>query len=208
MVYLFTNVIGSFVLDDKLKIVKSHLFKNLEEYNNREKTKELPPEKLAQVLAIFKDKKYFSEFRKKNLQLTKQAITSSVNEDQLIIQTIANIGELDKVTNLLTKRLREWYSLYLPELSKRISNNDTFVELIISKSKTELMKELKLTQSMGASLAKTDLDEMTNLAQEIHRLSNLRERHETYLEKVMKKYCPNLVALAGVTIGAQLIELG
>lgn len=218
MIYVFSNIIGSFVLDEKMKIIDSVLFKNIEDYQNKEKTeqklankhkvKEVPKEKLLAVLSIFKDKKYFSAFHQQNMDLTKQALKSSVNEDYLIIQAIANVTELDKVTNLLTKRLREWYSLYFPELSKRISHNDAFVELIVSKSKTELMKELKLEQSMGSELAKMHLEEINNLAEETHRLYNLREMHEAYLEKVMKKYCPNLLELAGVGIGAKLIELG
>ena len=218
MNYIFTNIIGSFVLDEELKIVDSLLFKDIKEYYNKDKAEKrlqsehknlqfLPDKKVPKVLLLFKDKKYFKEFYQRNLELTKQAVTSSVNEDQLIVQTIANIGDLERITNLLTKRLREWYSLYFPELSVRISHNNAYVELIVSKTKKELMEELQLEKSMGAELPKIDLDEIMHLAEEIHKLYHLREKHEKYLEGVMKKYCPNVLALAGVTIGAKLIEL-
>lgn len=218
MVYTFTNIIGSFVLDENMKIIDSILFKSIEDYQSKEKTeqklinkykaKEIPKEKLLAALNNFKDKEYFSKFYQQNLALTKQALKASVNEDQLIIQTIANVTELERITNLLTKRLREWYSLYFPELSRKIAHNDAFVELIISKSKTELMKELKLEQSIGSELAERHLEEINHLAEGVHQLYHLREKHEAYLEKVMEKYCPNLLELAGVNLGAKLLELG
>ena len=69
---------------------------------------------LYNILLFFKDKKYFSQFYNKNLEITKSSIKDSVNNDALIIQTISSIEEIDKTINLLTKRLREWYALYNP----------------------------------------------------------------------------------------------
>ena len=87
-------------------------------------------------------KKYFPDFYQKNLELTKLAIKKSVSEDNFIIQAIANINELDKASNLLTKRLREWYGLYFPELEQKISSPEKLVELILTKERKELLKEL------------------------------------------------------------------
>ena len=61
---------------------------------------------------------------------------------------------------------------------------------------------------MGGSLDKKDVEQMLVMAKEIERLVELRVSHEKYLEKIMKKYCPNLLELAGVTIGAKLLEIG
>ncbi|MBU0457087.1 MAG: hypothetical protein ABH824_01985 [Nanoarchaeota archaeon] len=218
MKYLFTNIIGSFVLDGKLKIVDSTLFKNVEEHKNKEKSEkqlkqkhkaeQLPNEKLHQALLLFKDKQYHQEFYKKNLQLTKQSIKESVNEDNLIVQAISNINELDKINNILTKRLREWYSLYLPELSEEIQSHEKYVELVATKTKEELMKEIGTKETMGADLDKPYVDEMILLAKQIINNYQLRKEHEKYLELIMKRYCPNLLELAGITIGAKLMELG
>jgi len=215
---MFTNIIGSFILDDKLKVIDSVMFKNVDEYNNKEKIEsklkkkhspeQLPKEKLQKVLELFKDKQYFHEFYEKNIKLTKQAIKQSVSEDWLIIQAIANINELDKVINILSKRLREWYALYFPEFGEMIQSHEKFTELILEKSRTDLMKELNLKSTMGADLGKVHVDEIKLLAKEIKNQFQLRDKHETYLKKVMEKYCPNLLELAGTTIGAKLIELG
>ena len=218
MPYLFTNLIGSFVLDDHLKTIESIPFKNLQEYQNRKEAEsrlkkkyphlqDVPAEKLPQVLALFKDKKYFLQFYERNIELTQASIKNSVSEDVFIIQTIANIAELDKVCNLLSKRLREWYSWYAPEISEKITNHEQFVESILHKNKKELGAELKIGASMGADFEKVHVEEIMLLAKQVSQLYELRQQHEAYLEKIMKKYCPNLLELGGATIGAKLLEL-
>ncbi len=210
MNYTFTNILGAFILDEKLTAVDSVLFKDIKDYKHKEKSeaklqkkhnaRPLPKEKLPQVLLLFKDSKYYPEFYEKNLQLTKEALKHAVNEDNLIIQAIANINELDKLCNTLTKRLREWYSLYFPELSEDVENHEKYVELVLTQERGQ--------ETFGADLETPDVEEMKLLAERITSLYELRKQHEFYLQKVMIKYCPNLLELAGVTIGAKLIELG
>src|SRR3989338_6871259 len=71
--------------------------------------KPLPESKIQEIMILLRDPKYFASFHEANILLTKKQIKKSVNEDNLIIQTIANINELDKMSNLLSKRLREWH---------------------------------------------------------------------------------------------------
>ncbi len=196
MKYTFTNILGTFDTD-LIKLEKS-----------RKKLPAVPQDNLPKVLALFKDKRYFDDFYKNNLELTKNAVKESVSEDLLIIQTISNVNELDKIINILTKRLREWYALYFPEFEHKFTNNEKFAELILTKSKKELIKEFNLKDTMGADLDRLHLGEMQLLAKQISNLNLLRQEHENYLEKVMKKYCPNILELAGTTIGAKLVELG
>ena len=78
MPYIYSNVIGSFLIDDELNITKEECFKTLEDYKNKEKfekklakkcpkAKRLNKDQLTKVLEKFKDEKYFNEFYKKNL---------------------------------------------------------------------------------------------------------------------------------------------
>ncbi len=219
MTFIFTNIIGSFVVDDSLKIIDSIEFKDIKDYlNNKDKVhaelakkhkaQEMPKERIIEVLSLFKEEKYRKEFYTRNLALTKQAIKNSVQEDQLITQTIANVSELDRVSNILSKRLREWYSLYFPELVEEVTDQEKFAELIVGKSKEELIKEMKVQDGMGAELNELDVAEMLMLAKQITEIFALRKNHELYLENIMREYCPNILSLAGTTIGAKLLELG
>jgi len=60
---------------------------------------------------------------------------------------------------------------------------------------------------MGSDLKKLDVKEIFLLAHEVNSLFALRQKHEDYLEKKMKVFCPNIISIAGVPIGAKLLEL-
>ncbi len=219
MKYLYTNILGSFIFDNQFNLVEQIKFKSVKDYERQDKTeaklkkkyrdwKEIPEKKKDMITDFFRDRKYFSDFYQMNLKLTKQKIKRAVSPDMLIIQTISNVEELTKMANTLVKRLREWYSWYCPEFSNKIEDNLMFTELMLKKDKKTLLRDFKFTESMGADLKKEDVQEMNLLAKEVVNLFNLRKKHEEYLKRVMKSYCPNILELAGTNIGAKLIELG
>lgn len=198
MYYYFTNIVGTFVFDAKLQLLAK--FDTLEKAKKKYAAiKPVTKEQWPVLLAVFKDQQYYAGFREENFQLTKAAIKAAVFEDQFIIQAISNLNELDHVINILVKRLREWYGLYNPELEHEVTAHEKFVELVFT--------EKKAADSMGAELDKVHLDHLKLLAKEIQGLFALRQKHELYLQKVMTIYCPNILELAGATIGAKLIEL-
>ena len=217
---LSKTIIGHFVTKEGT-ILNSNSFSSLKDYNESKKSeaKLLKKHKKAKVATkkenvvlrqLLKDKKHFAKFRSQNILITKEQIKSSVNEDDLIVQTVNNMNELDTTGNTLAKRLREWFSLVLPELDKTISSHEKFAELVATKTKKELLKELDIkdSESMGANIKKEDLKEMKLLAQQITTLYQLRDTHELYIEKIMKEYCPNFHAIAGTNVGAKLFEHG
>lgn len=233
--YIHTNITGTYVFDANFKVIERIRFKDLpkdffewlepekrlvkrlksgklfyvgfkkEKLNGIKLTQD--PKKVEMIADYFK--KNVNEFFLPNLELTKKAIKESINQDLFIIHAISNIEEIDKSGNMLAKRLREWYGLYLPEFSRSLGDNEAFTKLILQKTKKDLLKEIKLkdTESMGADLDKKDLEPIFNLAKKIIELYDLRRQHEKYLETIMSKYCPNLQAVAGTTTGAKLLAL-
>ncbi len=145
----------------------------------------------------------------KNLLLSKQDIRKAVNRDVFIIQTTNSLQELDKAINLLAKRLREWYAYYLPEFISSIQSHEKLVELVLTKDRKTLLKEIRLAEeeTMGALLDKKDVQPMLDLATGIQQLVAAKEKELAYLEKLMKNVCPNVTAIAGVTIGAKLLAI-
>ncbi len=217
--YIFSNVVGTFVFNEHFSLLDKKLFKNSEQYDDGVKIEQeflskykniKKPERgeLENILAFFKKIEYFKGFYEGNLWLTKKAIKDSVREDLFIIQAISSIREVDKSINILIKRLREWYGWYNPEFENSIENQEKFVELVLKKSKKELLKEIKVSEKecMGAEFSKGELEPVLSLAKEVSELYDLRKKQESYLEKLMKKVCPNLLAITGTTIGAKLIE--
>ena len=217
--YLFSNILGVFVFDSQFSIVDEILFKEVDEYQNKEefikkisskhKNLEEPDEKSTQkILLYFNNPKYFNDFYAKNLELTKLDVKNSVNQDNLIIQSIKSIGEIDKAINLLVKRLREWYDLYNPEFSRATENHESFVEEILNNEKNELLKKINVdkSESIGADLSQEDIDMVNSLAHQMHDLYQLRKNNLNYISTLMDEYCPNIKAVCDVMVSASLIE--
>ncbi|MFH0867988.1 MAG: hypothetical protein V1831_01630 [Candidatus Woesearchaeota archaeon] len=216
--FIFSNIVGSFVFSENHKLMDGLLFKDIEQYKGREEYEGklmkkhgnlMVPEgkDLYNILMFFKDKKYFSQFYKKNLEITKNSVRESVNNDGLIIQTIGSIEEIDKSINLLTKRLREWYSLYNPEISNNIEDHEKFVSIILKNTKKQLLKDFGANEkeAMGAELKEKDVSAILILATQINNLYKLKTYYEDYLKGLEKETCPNFMEIAGVTIAAKLI---
>jgi nucleolar protein 56 len=215
--FIFTNILGSFVFSQNHKVIDGLLFKDSAQYENKEKYEEKLNQKhknlqvpggkdLANILLFFKTKKYFSEFYKKNLEITRNSVKGSVSDDLLIIQTINTIGEIEKSVNTLAKRLREWYSYYNPEASNRIRDHEKFCSSIVKKSKSQLLKDLNEKESMGADLKDKDVSAIILLAIQINNFYGLKAHYEKYLKELEAEVCPNFGTVAGPTIAAKLLE--
>jgi len=146
------------------------------------------------------------KLREKSIALAKKNIRESVSEDNFIIHSINNIDELVTITNSLTKRLRHWYAICLPEYSRLVTDNEAFVRLILTKNRKEQLQELKIKESMGVELSKKDLEPIINLASKISSLYELRDELTIYIEGVLSKYCKNTFVVAGGLMSARLIK--
>ena len=223
---LFSNCAGSFVFNNNYKLRDKILYKSNKEIieccRMIENNKETPIEKhlLKKYHAVKAEMDKFSNISKEmeefiplmhknSIIATKNKVKESVKEDLMIVQAICNVDEIDKTSNIMAKRLREWYSYYLPEFSDSMPDNEKFVEITIKKGKNDLLREMHLDSenSMGADLPKEDVDEMIELAKTIQEMYRLREKHTKYLERIMDRLCPNLTAIAGVFIGAKLFSI-
>lgn len=150
--------------------------------------------------------KSLKELREKCFLFTRKKVKESISEDNLIIHTVNNIEELVKVTNVLTKRLRGWTALYLPEMSKKVADNEGFIKLFLNNNRKQLIKELKIKNSMGKDLKKKDLAPMIALALRIKSIYKLMEELKEYLDKLTINYCKNMCAVAGSLMVGKLIK--
>jgi len=138
------------------------------------------------------------ELRKKNLERTKAKVKASVSKDQMIINAINNIEELEKSINVFAGRLREWFSLENPELEREVTDNERFIEIV-------LQNEV-ISSAMGSEFDPEDEQAMKALAAGAAALVQTKTFLLLYLEKSMQELCPNVLKLAGVTIGAKLLR--
>lgn len=136
--------------------------------------------------------------RKKNLELTKISVMNAFAKDILIIECFKSIDSLNKSLSILINSLREWYSFYFPELVNELKDNNDFVNKIFSAVKKD---------SFGMNFSKKDVESVKKLAESCRNLFSCVKYLESYLDFLVKELCPNLYALIGCKLSAQLIIL-
>lgn len=189
----FSNAKDSLSYDDSVEL--------------RENTDYTKISKALQSVAVAAklDSAYDSRVATESVKTTTRLIQESVTQDILLTQAIDAIDEINKAANLLSKRMREWYSLYFPEASKKIADHERFVKTIASKDKAQLMSEFNLADSIGADVDMKDVSEMLVMAQQISGMYDMKERYTEYVKKTVNKMCPNTSYYLSEMICARLI---
>ena len=136
---------------------------------------------------------------------------SSQEEDKLLIQAINSVDDIDESISKLVERIRDWYTIYFPEMDT-IGNNETYIKLIaLSEDREDIMENFKdqfsedIDYSSGADIEEDDLKMLKSFAESIYSLQKSRKELETYIDSKMEAIAPNLRDLLGATLGAKLI---
>lgn len=221
MSFIYTNIVGSFIFDKNLEMEKALLFRNIKEYFEKQQVKDvfkkeypnlkgLPKDKQILAMTRLRDKKLYNLFKDRNMELTRLELKKSTTTDTLIMQTIASMREIDRIVNIMSKRLREWVELTVPEVSKQIEDHSKLANYIADMNRDELLQvaNVKEEESIGSIFEEIDFKEIQFLAEEVSGIFELKASYEKYLEKLMKNYCPNLLEIAGANLGAKLLEVG
>ncbi|WP_409200424.1 NOP5/NOP56 family protein [Methanobrevibacter sp. DSM 116169] len=132
------------------------------------------------------------------------------SEDKYLIQAINSIDDIDESISKLIERIRDWYSLYFPELDI-VQNNETYIKLIAeNKTKKDIIenydnKNLNI-DDFDDDISKEDLDVLNSFASSIYSLQKSRREVINYINKKMNSLAPNLTDLLGSSLGAKLIS--
>ena len=136
---------------------------------------------------------------------------SSQEEDKLLIQAINSVDDIDESISKLVERIRDWYTIYFPEMDT-ISNNETYIKLIAeSENREDILENFKehfsedIEESTGADIEEADLKMLKSFAESIYSLQKSRRELEVYIDAKMESIAPNLRDLLGATLGAKLI---
>jgi nucleolar protein 56 len=134
-----------------------------------------------------------------SLSLTKEYVRkSSEKKDKLIVESVRALDEIDQVLNILSERLREWYSLYAPELDKKVSDNYAYAQKVYQGAAPK--------DSMGAHLEPKDDEAIREFAKRIIDLFEERKFLEGYITEETAKIAPNLTSLLGAVLSARLMS--
>ena len=156
------------------------------------------------------------------LDLSSSRVTEiSESPDLHIIQAINNLDETDKIINLLSSRIREWYGLHFPELDNLIDTisgyskivkagrrenltQNTYLEAGFPEEKAEMLSLLQ-KKSRGGQISDENLAIVQSISKQVLDLFELRQSLEKHIESQMELVAPNLSAILGSTVGARIL---
>ena len=163
-----------------------------------------------------------SKLREFAMQLSSSKVTEvSESPDLHIIQAINALDETDKMINLLSSRLREWYGLHFPELDNLIDTIAGYSKIVLSGRRDNLnqkvyadagfpdekieMLSLLQTKSRGGQISNENLAIVQSIAKQILELFELRATLERHIETQMNAIAPNLSGILGTSVGARIL---
>jgi nucleolar protein 56 len=155
-----------------------------------------------------------------------QVAEISTQHDLHIKQAVDTLNDVNKITNILATRLREWYGLHYPELTDKLVDDHVKFTQFVAKIGTRdkfnaelLQKEMELTptlaelisdkaaRSMGGLLDPFDIQTLQTLANRILDLYQLRQQLDDYISKTLDQVAPNLKAVIGSNVASLLIGI-
>lgn len=163
-----------------------------------------------------------AKLREFAMQLSSSRVTEiSESPDLHIIQAINALDETDKIINLLSSRLREWYGLHFPELDNLIDTIAGYSKIVCAGRRDDLnqkvysdagfpdekseMLSLLQEKSRGGQISNENLAIVQSLAKQILDLFELRATLEKHIEEQMKTIAPNLSGILGTSVGARIL---
>ena len=156
------------------------------------------------------------------LSLSSSRVTEiSESPDLHIIQAINTLDETDKMINLLSSRVREWYGLHFPELDNMIDTisgyskivmagkrenitQNTYLDAGFPEEKAEMLSLLQ-KKSRGGQISDENLAIVQNIAKQILDLFDLRQSLEKHIESQMQLIAPNVSVILGSAVGARVL---
>lgn len=155
---------------------------------------------------------YDSLLREVSLLLAKGELKEAMGrKDLLLMQAVEAIEDIDEALNLMMERLREWYSLHFPELSREVVDHKSYAKLIEAYGSREGFGGSEYGDlasiSGGVDMGDADLVVLKEYARRVGELYSFRDSLEGYLSDKMQALAPNTTALAGPLVGAKLISL-
>ncbi len=131
----------------------------------------------------------------------KTAISVTERRDKLIVQSVSALNDMDKILNLISERLREWYGLHYPEWKP--GDHQKYADAVAKFGNRENFENFKT--SMGMPLSEEDLEIIRKYAARLSDLYNMRSDLEKYLNKVVPIEMPNTSVLLGPLLAARLL---
>jgi nucleolar protein 56 len=146
----------------------------------------------------------FQELKKELMDETKERLKDSVYEEIILFQEYYTLNELNRSINKLTVKLTEWFSMYVPEITK-LESQEEIIKLISLKDKKSIIQELTDEGTIG-SKSSEGFDEALALTDTIKGLLDYKEKLEEKISSLTKSLAPNMCEVIEPLTAANLLS--
>ncbi len=155
----------------------------------------------------------------KFMSRAKRDVTQAIaSPDLVLVQVVAAIDDTNKISNLMSERLVEWYGLHFPEFKhadpikyaqvvlafERTHPDQAALAALVGEDAAQSLSG-KANRSMGVALSDDDLRAVRAQAGALLQLYGYRDYLNSYTDSLAARLCPNLSHIAGPSLAAKLI---
>lgn len=149
---------------------------------------------------------YTQKLREVCFSLAREGAKRALSEkDKVVIQVVRALDDLTETLNLLSERLRSWYSLHYPELSPRVEEHEEYARLVARYGKRENFPGRGA--SIGVDITGREEEMLKSFARSVAELYGRKKKLEEFLDRETKAVAPNLRYLVGSALAARLIAM-
>lgn len=144
------------------------------------------------------------------LKVGSDRFAESITPDMHLIQAVNSLEDLQKTTNLLMERIRDWYGLHFPQLENMVDDY-RYIKLIRELGDREAVMEkepdLKTGLELGGEITESDLATLKTLGKLWNETKTAETAMERHIISRVEEIAPNMSGLIGPVLAARLIAI-
>ncbi len=165
----------------------------------------LNPNHYLEEIGVERDS-YNLKLREVCFALAREKAKEALSErDKMVIEAVKTLDDLSETLNLLSERLRSWYSMHYPELSSKIDEHERYARFIVKYGRRENFNQTEI--SMGIDITEEQEEMLKDFANSILKLYEQKKQVEEFLDREINQVAPNLTYLVGSVLAARLMSL-
>jgi|AntDeeMinimDraft_4_1070355.scaffolds.fasta_scaffold00076_9 nucleolar protein 56 len=149
------------------------------------------------------------ELRDRAIEQTRDKLKSAADRDRLMVKAINFLDENNNNFNAEMERFRDWYGLHFPELEKEITDDRHLIKILSNGLKRDELDAFSdmAESSTGMPLTDDDVEMLEKAYESLQKKLEMREKIESYVEKVAAEEMPNLETVVGPLLAARIVAL-
>ncbi len=152
--------------------------------------------------------------REELMRRVREQLRGAYNSEDFVQHASQTIDDLDHMLNVMFEHIRNWYSIYLPELKdtgdrriylevveKYVRDDPATADVLSEAAKKVLPKE----KSIGAEISEDDRKALQQFAVTLKGMYDLRDYLDEYRNRTVERIAKNLAYILGPSLATKMI---